>query len=169
MSSEEKAVDAFDEDILRMLQGDIPLCPHPYRELALKHGTDEKTVIDRINALKERGHIRRVSAILNHRRAGYTVNVLTAWSAVQRDGETREEALDRVGGILASCDAISHCYARKLVPGWELPVFAMFHAPSEDAMRGYIDEMKAKLPGETVRILPTVKEWKKVSMRYFKE
>lgn len=163
----EKKFNDLDEAILRTLQGDIPLSARPYSDLAEKYGVEESIVIKRINSLKKRGIIRRVGGILNHRRAGYTVNALTAWSATPMGDETREEALDRVGAVLSSSDAVSHCYARKLVPGWELPVFAMMHADSKESMSSLIEDMKSRLPVETVRILPTVREWKKVSMKYF--
>ena len=159
--------DDIDRAILRLMQDNLPVTQHPYAGLAEETGCTEEEIVTRILRLKEAGVIRRVGAILRHGRAGYACNALTAWTVTPEGTETREEARDRVGEALAQNSHISHCYARHIVPEFPYPMFAMVHAASEEELQATLTELKAMLPTEEVRILPSVREWKKTSMRYF--
>ena len=161
-----KTRDVNDLAILNLLQDSLPLTSRPDASLSEATGLSEEEIVTRMKQLKEEGILRRVGAVLRHNRAGYTSNVLTAWTATPQGGETEEEALDRVGGTLAAQAQISHCYARKCFPGWEWPLFAMLHASSEEEMTKLLADLRAALPEEEVRVLKTVREWKKTSMRY---
>ena len=164
---QETPFDEIDAAILMFLQEDIPLVPHPYEILAQRLAIPENEILERIRVLQENGVIRRIGAILNHRKAGYIVNALTAWSVEPAEGETREEAFDRIGGILASQACVTHCYARETPPGWDWPVFAMVHAVSEEELQSCLLRMMRAAGSGDVRVLRTVREWKKTSMKYF--
>ncbi len=159
--------DALDRALLMLLQEEIPLIPHPYRMLAEQFQLDEEAVIDRLYTLKERNVLRRVGAILRPQKAGYLANALTAWNADPKENETREQALERVGKALAAQPCVSHCYARKTPPGWDWPVFAMVHAATPDELESCIKQLMQAVCSTDVRILKTVREWKKTSMKYF--
>ena len=158
---------ALDIAILRLIQDDIPMQPDPYYRLADYYCIDEAEILDRIKRLKENGVIRDFKALLSHTRAGYNVNVLTAWTATPADGETEEEAFDRVGTLLSESPLVSHCYARRCPDFWNNPVFAMMHACSEEEMERELSRLQNSLPSESVRKMKTVKEWKKTSVKYF--
>ena len=40
---------SFDKELLNELQGGIPICSHPFAELAARLGTDEETVLERLD------------------------------------------------------------------------------------------------------------------------
>ncbi len=164
---QEKPFDEIDAAILMFLQEDIPLVPHPYEILAQRLAIPENEILERIQILQENGVIRRIGAILNHRKAGYVVNALTAWGVEPAAGETREEAFDRIGEILASQACVTHCYARETPPGWDWPLFAMVHAVSEEELQSCLLRMMRAAGSDDVRVLRTVREWKKTSMKYF--
>ncbi len=159
--------DELDRAILKLLQGDIPLVSHPYKTLAEEFGISEDKVLRRIEMLRDVKVIRRIGATINHQQAGYTVTVMTAWNAEPREGETRKSALNRVGKTLAANPCVTYCYARKTAPGWDWPVFAMLHAKSEEEMNSAIKQLMQKVGTADVRIMKTVREWKKTSMQYF--
>ena len=159
--------DALDRAIIKLMQGDLPLVSHPFKELADEFGISEDKVLRRIEMLRDVKVIRRIGATINHQQAGYTVNVMTAWNAEPREGETRKSALNRVGKTLAANPCVTYCYARHTVSGWEWPVFAMLHAKSEEEMNGAIKQLMQKVGTADVRIMKVVREWKKSSRQYF--
>lgn len=61
----------FDKELLNLLQGDIPLCSHPFAEMARRLGTDESTVIERLRELKAAGFLRRIGTFFDSNRLGY--------------------------------------------------------------------------------------------------
>ena len=158
--------DQTDRAILAMMQDDIPVCARPYASLAAKLSLSEEEIITRIRRMQEAGIIRRVGAILRHAKAGYSHNALTAWTITPAENESAESARDRVGETLAASAQISHCYVRSVPAAFPFPLFAMVHAESEEELTATIAELKAALPAEQVRVMRSVREWKKTSMRY---
>ena len=67
-------MDDKDRAILDLLQDSIPVTMRPYEALAQKLDISEEEVLTRILRMKEEGVIRRVGAILRHKRAGYAYN-----------------------------------------------------------------------------------------------
>ena len=161
-----RITDKTDRAILAMLQDDLPECAHPYAALASSLSLSEEEIVARILRMRDEGIIRRVGAVLRHGRAGYSHNALTAWTITPDAGEDYESARDRVGNTLAASEHISHCYVRSVPAEFPFPLFAMVHAKSGEELEGILKELKAALPGETVRILRSLREWKKTSMRY---
>ena len=62
---------AFDKALLNVLQGNLPLCSHPFAALAERLGTDEATVLDRLRRLKQEGYLRRIGTFFDSNRLGY--------------------------------------------------------------------------------------------------
>ncbi|MBQ3971548.1 MAG: AsnC family transcriptional regulator [Selenomonadaceae bacterium] len=65
------ALSAFDKALLNVLQGNLPLCSHPFAALAEQLGTDEDTVLDRLRTLKREGYLRRIGTFFDSNRLGY--------------------------------------------------------------------------------------------------
>ncbi|MBD3878444.1 MAG: Lrp/AsnC family transcriptional regulator [Quinella sp. 1Q5] len=61
----------FDKALLNLLQGDIPICSHPFAEMASRLGTDEDTVLNRLRELKAAGFLRRIGTFFDSNRLGY--------------------------------------------------------------------------------------------------
>ena len=61
----------FDKALLNLLQGDIPICSHPFAEMANRLGTDEDTVLNRLRELKAAGFLRRIGTFFDSNRLGY--------------------------------------------------------------------------------------------------
>ena len=61
----------FDKALLNLLQGDIPICSHPFAELARKLGTDEEKVLERLRELKTAGFLRRIGTFFDSNSLGY--------------------------------------------------------------------------------------------------
>ena len=61
----------FDKSLLNKLQGNLPICSHPFAALAEQLGTDEDTVLSRVRDLKKAGYLRRVGIFFDSDRLGY--------------------------------------------------------------------------------------------------
>ena len=97
--------DEFDIAVIRALQGDMPVVPEPYKPAADELGVDQAKLLDHLAGMKERKLLRRVAAILFHRRAGFSANGMGVW-------KVPEERIAEVGPRMASFRGISHCYQR---------------------------------------------------------
>lgn len=146
--------------IIRFLQKDIPLKPHPYADLAGSLGLTEKEVLVRIKQMLDSGQIRRMGAVLRHQRAGFKVNAMAAWKVDERDA-------DRAGQALAAFPAVSHCYLRDVPPDFGYNLFAMVHARTEDELNKTLEKMSSAAGLYDYQVLRSKEELKKVSMSYF--
>ena len=147
--------------ILRVLQDNIPLTRTPYADIAASAGASERDVLDLIERLKASGVIRRFGASIKHQRTGYTHNAMVAWRIAPED-------VDKAGREASTLSGISHCYYRPSdAEDWPYTFYTMIHGRSEEDCLAVIEELKAKTILRDYAILKTVKELKKISMRYF--
>ena len=85
---------------------------------------------------KERGGLRRVAAILYHRRAGFSANGMGVWAVPE------PEILD-TGKRMAAFRGISHCYQRPTYADWPYSVFTMAHGRSKEECDAILDSIAA--------------------------
>lgn len=64
-------LDAFDKRLLNLLQGSLPVCERPFAKLAGVLGTDEQTVLTRVQVLKKEGYLRRIGTFFDSNKLGY--------------------------------------------------------------------------------------------------
>ena len=62
---------AFDKSLLNLLQGNLPVCSHPFAKLAEELDTDEETVLKRLQELKQEGYLRRIGTFFDSNNLGY--------------------------------------------------------------------------------------------------
>ncbi|MBR6014334.1 MAG: AsnC family transcriptional regulator [Selenomonadaceae bacterium] len=159
---DEKNLTRLDKEIIKVLQGDFPICEEPYKVLAEKIGISEEEFLRRIKNFVEEKKIRRMGAVLRHREAGFKANALCAW-------EVPPEKIDETAEIMCKNSAVSHCYDRTTAPNWNYNLYTMVHAKS----RQECDEIILKLAEQTgiknFQVFYSKKEWKKTSMKYFCE
>ena len=104
--------------------------------------------------------LRRVAAILFHRRAGFSANGMGVW------GVPEGEILD-TGRRMAAFRGISHCYQRPTYADWPYSVFTMAHGRSKEECDAVLDAV-AEATGITERAtLYSSTEFKKIRMLYF--
>lgn len=150
----------LEKKIISLIQGDMPVEPHPYRSIAEKIGTSEATVISILKDLCDRGVIRRFGATLRHQKSGFTANAMIAW-------QVDEEQVKAVGKKMAACEAVSHCYRRNPAKDWPYNLYTMVHAADEPSCRAIAEDLSRKSGVRTYEILFSRQELKKTSMQYF--
>jgi DNA-binding Lrp family transcriptional regulator len=151
-----------EEDIatIRATQGPMDVRSDAYAPAAERLGVPVDTVLERLESLRERGALRRVAAILFHRRAGFSANGMGVWAV------PAGEVLD-TGKRMAAFRGISHCYQRPTYPDWPYSVFTMAHGRSKEECDAILDSI-AEATGITERAtLYSSTEFKKVRMLYF--
>lgn len=161
-NSNEKNLSALDKEIIKVLQGDFPLCEEPYKVLAEKVGISEEEFLKRIKEFIDEKKIRKMGAVLRHREAGFKANALCAW-------EVPPEKLDEIAKIFIESPAVSHCYDRTTEPDWNYNLYTMIHARSRAECDEIIFDLSEKTGVKNFQILYSKKEWKKTSMKYFCE
>lgn len=149
----------IDREILRFMQGDLPLSPRPFAGLAQQLGIDETEVVDRITRLTEAGYLRRVGAILRHQQAGFSSNAMVAW-------KVRREEAERLGHLLAQFAEVSHCYLREVPEEFPYNLFTMVHASNESSLQNTVQLMARQSSLQEYVVLKSCRELKKVSMEY---
>ena len=108
----------------------------------------------------DRKILRRVAAILFHRRAGFSANGMGVWRV--HPGEVPD-----TGGRMAAVRGISHCYERPTYKDWPYSVFTMAHGRSKEECDSILDAI-ALDTGITERAtLYSSTEFKKIRLLYF--
>jgi len=146
--------------ILREVQGDIPVSPRPYGEIGKKTGLTEQEVLEIIKDLEARGIIRRMGAILRHRRAGVKANAMGVWDVPETD-------ISRVGRLMAEDPGVTHCYHRDPVAHWPYNLYTMIHGETESDCERVAERLSEKTGIKGYRLLFSTREFKKESLKIF--
>ncbi|MBA4357281.1 MAG: Lrp/AsnC family transcriptional regulator [Desulfovibrio sp.] len=163
-TTHKKAAPAFTETearILALAGADIPDGPTPFAAVAEHVNCTEDEVLALLTRLKQEGVIRRFGATLRHQKAGYGHNAMVAWRV-----DDPEEA-QRVGKIMADRPEISHCYIRRTYPQWRYNLYTMIHGKNPGDCMEVVGAISQATGVTDYQILQSVRELKKISMRYF--
>jgi siroheme decarboxylase len=157
---EPQPYDDFDIAVIRALQGDMPVIPEPYAPAAADLGIPQARFLEHLSGMQQRGLLRRVAAILYHRRAGFSANGMGVW-------KVPDEQILEVGRQMAAVRGISHCYQRPTYEDWPYSVFTMAHGRSKEECDAILDSI-AETHGITERAtLYSSTEFKKIRLLYF--
>jgi DNA-binding Lrp family transcriptional regulator len=154
--------DDTDVAVVRALQGPLAVVDQPYEEAADEVGMGPDRFLEHLRGMVDRKLLRRVAAILYHRRAGFAANGMGVW-------RVPEERVLEVGSRMAAVRGVSHCYQRPTYPDWPYSVFTMAHGRSKDECDAILDRIADEhdLHGEDRAVLYSSTEFKKVRLRYF--
>jgi DNA-binding Lrp family transcriptional regulator len=110
----------------------------------------------------DRKILRRVAAILYHRRAGFSANGMGVW-------KVPDEKILETGTQMASVRGISHCYERPTYADWPYSVFTMAHGRSKEECDAILQSIADEhdLHGDDRAILYSSTEYKKIRLHYF--
>ena len=158
---EKQPFDEFDKAVIRATQGDLPVVSEPYAPAAAQLGMSVDALVEHLGAMADRGLLRRVAAILYHRRAGFSANGMGVW-------KVPEGAELDLGRRMAAFRGISHCYQRPTYPDWPYSIFTMAHGRSKEECDAILDAIAAENPEiEDRATLYSSTEFKKIRLLYF--
>jgi siroheme decarboxylase len=153
-----------DQDVatIRALQGDMPVIPEPYAPAAQLLGLAQEDLLAHLRQMQERRLLRRVAAILFHRRAGFSANGMGVWNVP-------DARIMELGPRMAAFRGISHCYQRPTYKDWPYSVFTMAHGRSKDECDAILDSIAAETGISERATLYSSTEFKKIRLLYFTE
>ncbi len=159
---EPQPYDETDIAVIRALQGPMKVVDRPYDEAADEVGMPTDDFLARLAGMVDRKILRRVAAILYHRRAGFSANGMGVW-------RVPEQQIPDVGAKMASVRGVSHCYQRPTYEDWPYSVFTMAHGRSKEECDAILDRIADEhdLHGEDRATLYSSTEFKKIRLHYF--
>lgn len=129
------ALDDFDRALMAATQGGLPLVPRPYDAVGQQLGVSGQQVRERLAQMLETGLIRRIGAVPNHYRLGFTANGMSVW-------DVDDALVDQLGERIGQLPGVSHCYRRpRHLPEWPYNLFAMLHGTSRAAVEQQAQEL----------------------------
>ncbi|HEY1357276.1 MAG TPA: AsnC family transcriptional regulator [Thermoleophilaceae bacterium] len=149
-----------DVAVIRATQGPMTVAEEPFAPAAAELGMSQRELLDHLEGMKERKALRRVAAILFHRRAGFSANGMGVWGIP-------EERIMELAPRMAAFRGISHCYQRPTYPDWPYSVFTMAHGRSKEECDAILDSIAEFSGIEDRRTLYSSTEFKKTRLLYF--
>jgi DNA-binding Lrp family transcriptional regulator len=161
---EPQPYDSDDIALIRTLQGPMAAVERPYDAAAQELGISTEELLDRLRGMVDRKILRRVAAILYHRRAGFSANGMGVW-------KVPEEEILTTGAKMASFRGVSHCYQRPTYEDWPYSVFTMAHGRSKEECDAVLDAIAEECgmgPDDRATLYSST-EYKKIRLHYFTE
>jgi DNA-binding Lrp family transcriptional regulator len=150
----------LDYAVIRATQGPMEVTPEPFATAAAELELSQEELFEQLESMRERRALRRVAAILFHRRAGFSANGMGVW-------RVPEERIAELGPRMASFRGISHCYQRPTYADWPYSVFTMAHGRSKEECDAILTSIADDTGIEERSTLYSSTEFKKVRLRYF--
>jgi DNA-binding Lrp family transcriptional regulator len=158
--TERQPYDEFDIAVIRATQGNMPIVPEPYAPAAEKLNVPQAQLLSHLEQMQERRLLRRVAAILFHRRAGFSANGMGVW-------KVPDEQIMEIGPRMAAFRGISHCYERPTYADWPYSIFTMAHGRSKQECDAILDSIAADTGVTERSTLYSSTEFKKIRLLYF--
>jgi DNA-binding Lrp family transcriptional regulator len=158
--SADKNISEDDKAAIRALQEDVPLTPRPFDLWGRQVGLSYEELLERAYDLRDRKIMRRFSAVLYHRKAGFRANAMGVW-------RVPDERIDEVGNAFAHYQSVSHCYQRPTYEDWPYSVFSMVHGRSVEECENVLKAMAEETGLTDYTSLYSTREYKKTRVRYF--
>ena len=99
------SIDAVDRKLLNLIQDEFPMESEPYKKLAENLGITEGQIMSRLDRLIKIGIVRRVGAIFDSRKLGYTGTLCALRVAPHQ--------IEKVAEIINGYNGVTHNYLRE--------------------------------------------------------
>ncbi|SNR80144.1 transcriptional regulator, AsnC family [Humidesulfovibrio mexicanus] len=140
-------MDAYDKEILDIIQSNFPLDPRPYAVVGEAVGLTEAEVLARVRRLKGEGVIRRMGANFGSRQLG--------WKSTLCGAEVPQDKLDAFVAEVNRHPGVTHNYLRD----HRFNVWFALIAPSSEAVEDTLADITDKT-GVAIMNLPASKLFK---------
>lgn len=131
----------LDRRIVLATQSGFPVVAEPYRKLADQLGITSRLLMERLEIMKNDNRIRRIGAVPNHYKLGYTANGMSVW-------DVDDKIIDEVGAQIGKLNMVTHCYQRpRFLPEWPYNLFAMVHGHDRAEVLNKVERI-AEILGE---------------------
>lgn len=139
-------LDTLDRKLLDAYQHGFPLTPRPFETVAEALGTDEATVIERLEKLQADGCISRVGAVVAPHRTGWSTLAAMA---------VPEDRLEAVAAMVSAYPEVNHNYQRE----HRLNLWFVVTGADRETVETVLDEIGARA-GIAVLDLPMLEAYR---------
>ena len=153
-------VSARDMEVIREMQEDLEVVTRPFDGMAERLGMSVQEMFDYSDDMVKRKLMRRFSAVLHHRRAGFSANAMVVWNVPP-------ERSQEVGELMAMSPHVTHCYERPTYDDWKYSHYTMIHATTEDECEEIAVEIAHEIGIDDRQLVFSTREYKKTRVRYF--
>jgi len=141
-------MDEVDKKILNILQTRFPVVPEPFDAVGAELGIPGDEVLERVKRLKESGVIRRIGAVFDSRKLGYTSTLCAA--------RVPEDQVRSFVEVVNGYPGVTHNYRRS----HEYNIWFTFIAPNPDALEKALAEIRQRTGITDILNMPAVKTYK---------
>jgi len=141
-------IESLEAAILNRIQDDFPLCERPFEALAQDFGTTELEVMQRLQAARDSGVLRQVSAIFDTTALGYRSSLV----AMRIDSAR----LAAGAQVISDHPGVSHNYRRN----HDFNVWFTVAVGRDSSLEWTVARLACLAGAESARMLPTLKLYK---------
>jgi DNA-binding Lrp family transcriptional regulator len=124
-----------EQSLVRQTVRGLPLLPEPYADVAGKIGSTEAQVIAGLERMLGDGRVRRIGAVIRHRRLGYQANAMVVW-------DVPDDLVSGIAPVLARDPAVTLCYRRaRALPHWPYNLYCMVHGRERGRVLTEVERM----------------------------
>lgn len=146
--------------LVQRLEGQIDLAADFYAAPAKELDLTTADLLAQLRIWNTAGVLRRIAVILRHREVGLRANAMCVW-------RTPATGVAAAGRRLAEQATVTHCYERIAFAEFPYNLYAMTHAQQWPQVLAEFERLSALAGLREGRLLGSVREFKKTSMKYF--
>ena len=141
-------LDSIDKAILNRIQSDFPIEARPYQSIARELNLTEQQVLEHVQALKDKGIIRRIGGNFVPRKVGFVSTLCAA--------KVPEDQIEAFAAVVNKYTGVTHNYQREN----DLNMWFTFIAPSRETIEQNLAKISRQTGVETILNLPATKVFK---------
>jgi DNA-binding Lrp family transcriptional regulator len=141
-------LDSIDKAILNRIQSDFPIEPRPYEVIARELNLAEQQVLQRVQALKTAGIIRRIGGNFVPHKVGFVSTLCAA--------KVPEDQIDAFAAVVNKYSGVTHNYVRENA----FNVWFTFIASSREVIAQNLARISRETGVATILNLPATKVFK---------
>ena len=146
--------------IVRLLEGDLPVCARFFEPLAQQAGLSEAALLEQVRVWQASGVMRRIGLLLRHREIGFKANGMCCW-------DMPESEVMEAGRRVAACPEVTHCYERPAMDIFPFRLYAMVHTATWEGTQRLFERITREAGLSGGQLLLSLTEFKKTSMQFF--
>lgn len=141
-------LDSIDKAILNRIQSDFPIEARPYQSIARELNLTEQQVLEHVQALKDKGIIRRIGGNFVPRKVGFVSTLCAA--------KVPEDQIEAFAAVVNKYTGVTHNYQRENA----FNIWFTFIAPSREEIAKNLDRISRETGVTTILNLPATKVFK---------
>ena len=141
-------MDDIDKQILNLIQNDFPLEAEPFKRIGREMGISEDEALSRVKELKERGIIRRIGALFDSAKFGFSSTLCAA--------RVPEGRIEQFVSIVNSYPGVTHNYHRD----HEYNIWFTLIAPTAEAIDRALGEISERTGIDDILNMPARRKFK---------